>query len=155
MISPEILRRYSFFRQLSDEQMKGLAMISNEVQYGDKETILEEGDPANVLYFLLEGSVDLFYVVEQNFHSDRRKEVLVGEINPGEPFGISTLIEPFEFTSTARSSGDSRVIRIEIEGLRKLLDEDSAFEILMLRRIGKAALERLNATRIQLAAAWS
>lgn len=155
MISPELLRRYSFFSLLTDGQLKNLAMLSEEVRINDQEVVLEEGNPAKALYFLLEGCVDLYYTIDQNYHIDKRKQVPVGQINPGEPFGISTLIEPHIFTSTARSCGSSRFISLDIDGLKKLFEEDPQFEVLMMRRVAKAALERLDATRVQLAAAWS
>jgi CRP-like cAMP-binding protein len=155
MVSPELLRRYSFFRSLTEQQLANLAMQSEEIRFDDQQVILEEGETARNLYFLLEGCVDLFYTVEQNFHSHKRKEVLVGQINPGEPFGISTIIEPHIFTSTARSCGISRLLRLKSDGLDKLFIDDPELEIFMLRNMARAALERLNTARVQLAAAWS
>lgn len=155
MVSPELLRRYQFFSLLSDQQLRNLAMVSEEVQYVDKEVILEEGKPADALYFLMEGGIDLYYTVNEAYHAEDRMEVFVGEINPGEPFGISALIEPHRLTSTARSNGVSRVVRMSKEGLLSLFEEDQGFEVLFLRRIAKAAIDRLNSSRIQLAAAWA
>jgi CRP-like cAMP-binding protein len=155
MVSPELLRRYSFFKTLTEQQLSNLAMLSEEVRFDDQEVILEEGETAKYLYFLLEGCVDLYHTVEQNFHSHKRKEVPVGQINPGEPFGISTIIEPHIFTSTARSCGNCRLLRLKSNGLDKLFIEDPELEIFIMRNMAKAALERLNAARVQLAAAWS
>lgn len=155
MVSPELLRRYQFFSLLTDQQLRELAMLSEEIRFADKEYILQEGEPADALYFLIEGCVDLYYTVEEAYHAEDRKQVLVGEINPGEPFGISALIEPHRLTSSARSCGDSRVMKISKDGLREVFQGDPGFEILMLRRIARSALDRLNASRIQLAAAWA
>ncbi|MGW8251040.1 MAG: Crp/Fnr family transcriptional regulator [Anaerolineales bacterium] len=155
MVSPELLRRYQFFSLLTDQQLKDLAMLSEEIRFADKEDILREGEPADALYFLIEGCVDLYYTVVDAYYAADRKQVLVGEINPGEPFGISALVEPYELTSTARSSGASRVMKISRDGVHDLFADDPAFEILFLRRVARAALDRLNSSRIQLAAAWA
>lgn len=77
------------------------------------------------------------------------------QVNIGEPFGISTLIEPYVLTSTARSSNTSRVLRFDGNALRELFAEDQELELLLLRQVAKTAVERLHATRTQLAAAWA
>lgn len=150
MISTELLRRYPFFAQLRDDQLVKLAMISQEVEFVAEETILEEHQAAQHLYFLLEGDVVLYYLVEPG-----HKEIPVSHINIGEPFGISALIEPYVYTATARSKNGSRAMCIDATQLRQVFQEDPQLEILMLQRVAKAALERLHATRLQLAAAWA
>ncbi|HSQ28143.1 MAG TPA: Crp/Fnr family transcriptional regulator [Anaerolineales bacterium] len=155
MVSPEILRRFPFFALFSHEQLKTLAMSGEEIQFEDQETILSEGETAHELYFLLEGCVDLFYVVQDAFSSQERQEVPVSQITPGEPFGISSLIEPYVLTSTARGCHTCKVIRFDAHELRKAFNDDKQLELLFLRKAAKAAIERLHSTRIQLAAAWS
>jgi len=150
MISTELLRRYPFFSQLSDNQLVKLAIISQEMTFSGEETILEENQPAKFLYFLLEGDVALYYTIEAS-----SKEIPVSHINVGEPFGISALIEPHIYTATARSKNGSRVIRFDVEQLRQAFQEDSRLEILLLQRVAKAAMQRLHAARLQLAAAWA
>jgi CRP-like cAMP-binding protein len=155
MISLETLRRYPFFAQLDENQLKELAMIAEEVSFKDGEVILEEGKQAESLYFLMKGAIDLYYTIEEGFSPQDSKQVFVYSINPGEPFGISTLIEPFVFTSTARSMRTSRVIQINVKALRALFEKDMKLENILLRRVSKAAIKRLHSTRVQLAAAWA
>lgn len=155
MISLETLRRYPFFAQLDESQLKDLAMIAEEVSFKDGEVILKEGKQAEWLYFLMNGAVDLYYTIEEGFNPEDSKQVFVYSINSGEPFGISTLIEPFVYTSTARSMNTSRVIQIDIKALRALFEKDAKLENILLRRVSQAAIERLHATRVQLAAAWA
>ncbi|MEW5868015.1 MAG: cyclic nucleotide-binding domain-containing protein [Chloroflexota bacterium] len=155
MISPELLRRYPFFGQLNDEQLRNLAMIAEQISLENDAVVLQEGQPAQALYFLLDGCVDLYYTVQEAFQQADRKQIPVSQINIGEPFGISALIEPHILTSTARSSGTSRAIRFDAQGLKDLLARDPQLEAVLLRRMAQAAIERLHATRVQLAAAWS
>ena len=76
-------------------------------------------------------------------------------IYPGEPFGISSLIEPHIFTSTAFASQPSRVITIEADRLRELFQKDKRLAYILTNSAAKAAIERLHATLIQLTAAWA
>jgi CRP-like cAMP-binding protein len=155
MISIELLRMYPFFGRLGYEQLKALAMIAEEIKLEDGQVVLEEGKPADALYFLVEGSVVLYHPVGSPRTTGGSTEVPVCEINPGEPFSISALIEPHVLTSTARSSGVSRVIRLMVEDLKSAFAQDARLECLMIRCVAEAAMGRLNSTRVQLAAAYA
>jgi CRP-like cAMP-binding protein len=155
MISPELLRQYPFFGSLDDDQLRQVAMLAEEEVYESGEVIFHEGETATALYFLLEGYVDLYFTIGEGKHTTLEKGIPVGEINPGEPFGISALIEPHLLTATARTNGLSRVLRIEAAPLRSLFAKDRRMAYLLTHQAAKAVIDRLHATRIQLAAAWA
>lgn len=155
MISPELLRRFPFFGKLENSQLVALSIIAEEETFNRGEDIFQEGTTADAFFLLEDGSLDLYYTVVDSFHPEQRKEFSVGEINPGEPFGISALIEPYVLTATARVSSPAKVIRINASALRAQMDTDQSLAYNLMRKIAKAAIERLNDTRIQLAAAWS
>ncbi|MEW5871644.1 MAG: cyclic nucleotide-binding domain-containing protein [Chloroflexota bacterium] len=154
MVSPELLRHYPFFGQLTDSQLAEIAMIAEEKNFETETAIFDEGGPAETLYFLLEGSVDLYYTVAGMKRSTLDKGIPVGEINPGEPFGISSLIEPHVLTSTALVSSSSRVITIDAAAIKALFEKDGKLAYIFTNQVAKSAIERLYATRVQLAAAW-
>lgn len=155
MISPELLRRYPFFCCLEESQIQELAMLAEEVELKSGMAVFEEGQNADALYFLLEGSVDLYYKSEEKYRPQNKKEFLVGTINPGEVFAISALIEPYIYSATARVSRDGKAIKIEANGLRALCNQDCKMGYTLMQQIAKAAMERLAYTRVQLAAAWA
>ena len=155
MISPELLRRYPFFGHLSQAQLASMAMIGEEINLIDDQVVLEEGKPAQALYFLLEGGIDLYYTVKEDARQKDCKEILVCQINVGEPFGISTLIEPNVLTASVRSNGTSQVLQFNREALKAAMKADPALELALVREMAKAAIQRLDATRVLLAAAWS
>jgi len=153
MISPELLRRFPFFGNLENSQLVAISIIAEEETFNNGDTIFQERSPAESLFLLEEGSIDLYFTVVDNFHPELRQEFSIGEINPGEPFGISALIEPYVLTATARVSSPSRVIRINAAALRATMDTDQSLAYTLMQKIAKAAIDRLNDTRIQLAAA--
>ncbi len=155
MISIEVLRRYPFFGKLGYEQLKALAMIAEEINLVDGQVVIEEGKPADALYFLLEGSVSLYHPVGSTQTKSGTAEVPVCDINPGEVFSISALIEPHMLTSTGRSNGASRVIRLCVDDLKAAFAQDPKLECQMVRCVAEAAMGRLNSTRVQLAAAYA
>ena len=153
MISPEILRRYPFFGLLDANQLRAVAMITDESDFKPGDTLLEENKPCSALYVLKEGSVDLYYTIKEEYKPGQVKEFSVGEINPGEAFGISALIEPYLSTTLARASSDGCLIKIDAAALRALCEVDQRLAYCMMRQIAKVAMERLAHTRVQLAAA--
>ncbi len=130
-------------------------MIGEEITLKDGQVVIEEGKPADALYFLVEGSVALYHPVSSPHAKAATTDVPVCDINPGEPFSISALIEPHVLTSTARSAGASRVIRLGVEELKAAFRKDARLECLMIRCVAEAAMGRLNSTRVQLAAAYA
>lgn len=149
MISPEVLRRYPFFCCLNEDQQKAIAMVTEELRADAGKELFLEGQPVEALYLLMEGSVDLFYAASD----DPKDQLLVGEINPGEPFAISALIEPYTFTATARVAASSRVLRIDAKALRALCEVDCRMGYLLMKQVAAMAVERLHFARVQLAAA--
>lgn len=151
MISPEVLRRYPFFCCLNDEQQRAIAMITEEMEVEAGKELFLEGQPVEALYLLMEGNVDLYYAASGS--GDPKDQLLVGEINAGEPFAISALIEPYTFTATARVSKPSRVLKIDAKALRALCEVDCRMGYLLMKQVAAMAVERLHFARVQLAAA--
>lgn len=155
MVAPELFHHYPFFSFLKPAQLKMIAGISKEETYPSGTVIFREKEPAEWLYILVKGSVDLYFTVEVEYHPEQRKELLFGVINPVEFFGISALIEPHLLTASARSAKDCHVIKINAASLLELCNQDDQLAYGLMKQIAKATIERLNATRLQLAIAWS
>lgn len=155
MISPEVLRRFPFFGSIEPEYLRQIAMFSEEFSVAKDATLFVEGAPADSLYVLVTGSVDLFFSVSEETRPDDHKEYYTSSINPGEVFAISALIEPHTYAATGRTSAPSAVLRVDAIALRQLLDEQPRLGYRMMSQIAKVSLERLNTTRVQLAAAWN
>jgi CRP-like cAMP-binding protein len=157
MISPEVLRRYPFFGGLSDAQLREISMITEEETFENGSIILYDKKFADKLYLLLDGSVDLVYqsVDELNLKPVPTKELMAGEVNPGEVFGVSALIEPYVYNASARAARTSHILVIDSIALRKLIEADSVMASQIMKHLVDTLMERLIATRVQLAAAQS
>src|SRR4030042_1864157 len=154
MVSSELLRRYPFFGGLTDGQLKALSMLADEKTFESGALIFEECGDADKIYLLIEGNVDLSYrsIDEMHTYTTPPKEFYAGSINPGEVFGISALIEPYVNNATAKASKPSRVIMIDANKLRKLLEQDLQLAYNLTRQTVIVLMDRLIALRVQLAA---
>ena len=155
MISPEQLRRYPFFGVFDEQTLKAVAMLANDEALGDGQFVYESGEAAGTVFLLAEGCVESYLVVEDPETPGRHKKFYLGDVNPGELFGISALVEPYRHTTSTRVSGRARVIALNAGGLRKLAEEDPRMGMLLMQQVAKAALERLKNTRVELAATRS
>jgi len=153
MVLPKHLRRYDLFDFMGNEELEVVAAIAKEKEYQKDDVIIESGQPAETFYFLAEGNVAYYYVVTTENDPYYKKEYHISDINAGEIFGISALIEPYQYTATLRVEKPSRVIEIRASDLRSLCDADPKLAYGLMQAVAKAAIDRLQATRIQLIAA--
>lgn len=153
MISTEVLRRYPFFSFMSPEQLREVAMITEEVEFKKGDILFNINEKADFCYLLMQGGIDLHYVVVDEHDPDLRKEFVVGTINPGEILGISSVVEPYRYTATAISINPSRLLQMDAVALRDLCRQDDQLDRGLQTMVAKETMERLHATRVQLAAA--
>jgi CRP-like cAMP-binding protein len=152
MISPEILRRYPFFANLDDASLKAIAMISEEVPFEKGEQLYATGQPNQKLYFLTDGAAESFLVIDDPQNEKYHKEYYLDDLDLGEVFGISAMVEPATHTTTARTSKAGKLVRIDGPKLEKLFDENPKFGNILMKAMIAQLLYRLQQDRIQLAA---
>jgi CRP/FNR family transcriptional regulator, cyclic AMP receptor protein len=140
MISPELLRNYPFFASMSDEQLKAIAMIGEEKSFPKDSILFKENTTASKLMLLLEGAVDLFY-------SDGSEGSVVNSrvcsIAPRAIFGVSSLIEPYKYTASARATMPVKVVDIDGATLRMMAENDQMLGCVLMRNVAAAVHARL------------
>jgi CRP-like cAMP-binding protein len=146
MLTPEIIESFPTFADLEENEIKALATLAEEKQYKPGEFIFCEGDATTTLYLLLEGQVEM--MMNTNGEGTRREVVMT--VGPGDVFGWSSLVEPYQLTASAHCSTPVRVIVIPGPGLRALMTFSCALGLRMMQKVCQAASARLHATRLQL-----
>lgn len=145
MVSPELLRRHSFFGHLKEEHLVELAKIAHERHFGPGEFVFREGEPARELFVVLEGQVDTSVEID---HLGNR--AVVDTLGAGDVLGWSTIVPPYRYTASGECTRASKVLAIDSAGLRRMLeaDHDLAFEV--YRKVIEVVARRLHATRLRL-----
>lgn len=147
MISPEVLRRYSFFGFLDDSGLKTVAMIANEVKFENGTEILTVKQKAEHLYFMMGGNASNYFIVDER---DGYKKLYAGEVSPGEIFGISALIQPHIYTTSVVANGDVLAIKIDAKALRAAFELDAKMGFEFMTAVAQALMTRLNEARAQI-----
>jgi CRP-like cAMP-binding protein len=145
MISPEVLRRYTFFASFTHQELKRLAMIGREQTIPEGQALFAEGGLADEFYFLLDGEIEILIGADEHC----QESVPLASVPAGELVGWSALIEPHVFTASARASRPSRVIAFSREDWEPL-GADAHLYGLMMRKVAQVIGRRLKDTRVQL-----
>lgn len=141
MISPVHLQRYPFFVSLSNEQLKAIAMISEEKSFPKDSILFKANTSANKLMLLLEGDVDLFYTGGSEGSVVNSP---VCSIAPGAIFGVSSLIKPYQYTASARATMPVKVVDIDGATLRMMAENDPMLDHVLMSNVAAAVLARLH-----------
>lgn len=137
MISSELLKRYSFFSSLTDENLRAISRIGEEKSFPKDCFLFEENTNADKLMLLLDGGVALFY----NGGGDSIPKC---SIAPGEIFGVSSLIDPYRYTASARVTMPVRVVEIDGASLRAMAGKDPILDRALIQNIAAAVLARMH-----------
>ncbi len=145
----DTLKGSDLFKDLAQEYLEKLAHLCIGRNYKEGETIFQEGNKATELYVLTEGRVAL----EMTIHPVRgRSEIptAVEVVNKGEAFGWSAVVEPYQFTLSAKCLTNCTVLAIKGDMLLKLMAEDTELGYELMKRIAALISLRLTYTRLRL-----
>jgi CRP-like cAMP-binding protein len=145
MISPELLRRYSYFAAIGEETLKAMAMVSEEESCPADTRMFADGDPSDTVWVIEEGEVNIAYTLQTG--ELRTVDTLVA----GELLGWTAMIEPYRRTSVATTRTPVRLIRIDAKPLRELCEKDSLLGHRLMGELVRMLAERLEGARVQLA----
>ncbi len=93
---------------------------------GDR-IIFEQGDPADRVYFLLKGSVELTI--------GKNGRLVYTITRNGEFFGWSSLIGGDVYSATARTLGPTRLLSIARDDLFAIIEKDPASGVIVFERV--------------------
>jgi CRP/FNR family transcriptional regulator len=130
------------FQGLSQSQSEQVAAITREQQIKKSHWLFHEGQPAESIYLLKDGAIELVTRVEDTI------EIPVTVIRPENGcLGIGALVEPHLYTLSARCLKDSIVLKIEQTELHSLMQDDVELRCTIMTNLAQKMLERLKETR--------
>jgi CRP-like cAMP-binding protein len=146
MVSSELLRRYEFFANLDAEVLRELAMAGEILDFPADQALFEEGQSADSLYIVLQGSVII--LVAGGGASLREFGVL--RLTKGDIFGWSALVKPYRYQLGAKSLTPCKLIRFDGPSVVEIMSHFAYFGYLMMTRVAQIIGERLISLRRQL-----
>jgi len=114
------IRELRLFRACSDDTFAGLVEAAFLQRFPAGVELISEGDPADFLYIVVEGLVEMFAS-----HLDR--ETTVGFVHPLGTFILAAVLKDQVYLQSARTVERSRVLMIPAESVRHAMTSDQAF----------------------------
>ena len=145
MISEEVLRRYPIFANLSEDQLREIALISEQVSYAAGDQIVHEGDTAVSLYIILSGQANV--AIETNLASATHSDI--GLVSEGSLVGWAGLLTDKRSASVYAQS-DVSAIAVDGNELREMLNSDCDMGYKIMRHLACTIYEHLRFTNYQL-----
>jgi len=143
MVSTEWLRKTELFGTLGESQLSVLLSHSSVESFPEGKTIFRQGDEANHLYLLIEGTIDL------SFKTGEKIDFLTSKVEKeGAAFGVPSLIEPFRYNVTATCLRSSKVFVIDAVRVRVEMEKDPRMGIEIMKKLASIYFSRLNEMRL-------
>jgi len=143
MIGTETLSQFGLFNGLPESLLKEIAAMSTEVSAKQGEIVFREGEKADKLHFLLNGSIALRVKL-----TSRPEKVTVSFVStPYQSFGWSGVVPPYHYTSSAECDEDSTLLIIPSEPFLSLLEANAEAGFQVMRRITEIIADRLRNSR--------
>ena len=140
-----VLDRWPFFEQFQPKHLDKLMTLGSPVHFTEGDILFREGDDAPQFYVLLSGRVAL----EANFGG---RQVRIDTLFGGDELGWSAVLErQKQFQARALDSVEALVF--EVSRMHDAFDGNPYFGRAFLERLLMVVAERLQNTRLQLAAA--
>jgi len=143
----DTLRRCELFRGCSDGLIIELAECATERFYDPGETIFEIDAPAENVYVVESGRINLGLPLPDGH------EINVRDVGPGEVFGWMALVEPRRFSGTARCTHESAIVAVPARELEAVFLRHPQTGLAVMQRVATLVAAWLRDTQWQLIAA--
>ena len=140
-----ILSSCYLFRGLRPHKIDELAKAVSEISVVENAWLFHEGDPADHLYFLVDGAVDLLTTIESDVELPTARLKTSGDC-----FGTGVLVEPFTYSLSARCVETAGLLTIDRDALARIMEKDSDFGRIVMKNLAQHYLDRLREARQEL-----
>ena len=125
-----VVRGISLFSTMSDEHFDALFQMAYLQRFPDQVQLTTEGDPADILHIVVEGTVELF-----SRSNDREATMFVHR--PVSAFNLSAVLKNDVYLMSARTLDNAKVLMIPAENVRKAMEVDPAFAHAIVMELSK------------------
>jgi CRP-like cAMP-binding protein len=136
------LKACHLFKGFSEDRYERFLKVTETVVIGKHEWIFREGNPADRLYCIQEGAVELLTRLDENI------ELPIAILrSPGSHFGTSSLVAPYTYSLSARSFANSTLLFVKRDRLMVLIQQDPELGYILMKNLATTFLSRLKETR--------
>lgn len=123
------LRKLSFFRDLCEDDLGKVACQCREERFAAGDAVFTEGDPADKLYIIREGTVEVW----KDYAAAERD--LLALHGPGHLFGEMALIDDLPRSATVIARGAVKALSIGRTDFHRIITENSSVALSVMRSV--------------------
>ncbi len=131
-----IISEIDLFKGIDFDVMNKIASICSEESYSKGIVLFRNGEKAEALYIIVEGTVHL------EVRNGGRISYSMNE--PGEVFGWSSMFESGRYTASGICATDLKAVKIERDKINKIFSKHPDAGMKFLRRLGNVFSKRLS-----------
>lgn len=114
------MRGQRIFRDVEAQHVEAMLRASFLQRFPSGVELVREGEPADFLHVVVEGSVEVF-------SSWRDRETTVSVLGPGQCFILAAVVLDRVYLKSVRSLMPSRILLVPADAVRRSFAEDAAF----------------------------
>lgn len=114
------IKSLSLFSQMDDSNFDALIEASYLQTFPSHVELIQEGDPADFLYIVVEGCVQLFAKANG-------REAIMGNVRPVGSFILAAVLNDAVYLMSAKTSEKSKLLLIPSQNIRDAFEKDDAF----------------------------
>ena len=163
-----LLAGFKFFSEVVPETLEMIAQKGEVLEFGPGDVIFHFDEPAEHLYGLLEGELDLSIVFidkvlkteieyEEAIQAslvDEEKSIVIDTVLPNQIFGWASLVGPARRTVTARCTESCKVIAIAAADLNAMFAKDHNLGYVIMKKLADIIAKRLKMRTDKLIETW-
>lgn len=130
-----MLEQVSLFSGLDARDLEAIECQAVRKRYRRNTIIIEHGDDANTLYFLVHGQVKIFVV------ADDGKEIVFGEKGPGSYVGELGLLAEGKRSASVQTLEDSEFLVLTKDSFNRIITAHPGIALILLRDLARRACE--------------
>ncbi|MGO8881635.1 MAG: cyclic nucleotide-binding domain-containing protein [Desulfomonilaceae bacterium] len=130
-----IIQRAKLFSDLSVEAINEIKTYVVEESHDKGTTLFRQDDPADYFFTLMEGRVELAV--------GKQGEIDYTVSQPGEIFGLSSMVDRESYTADAKCAAPTKVAKINKKKLDQILEKYPRDAMLFYKHLSSAIMKRL------------
>lgn len=123
-----LVRELDLFAEMAESSFDALMQAAFLQRFPPQVQLITEGEPADFLYVMVEGSVELFA-------NGNGRETTIEIINPVATFILAAALRDQSYLMSARTIENARILMIPSETVRAVFAEDAAFARAVVREL--------------------
>jgi CRP/FNR family cyclic AMP-dependent transcriptional regulator len=121
MDTVDLLRQVPLFDGMTDQAISAVADLVDQVEFGDGQLIMREGEPGDAFYVVVDGHLQV-----------SRAGTIIATQGPGDFLGEISLIDGRPRTATATAVGAVSALAIDRPAFMSLIDRYPAVRLSIL-----------------------